>query len=792
MINNLSKAFTFIAKELNSLPARKTRLFLFLSCFIFLIISAYPVIFFNKSFVSPAGVSQMSGPPGQIIPEFKNEDTGYLGDDRGAMLWGVGPAMSVAYKSLTQYKEFPFWNRYIAGGSPLYAQTSNLILDPTNVFFLYFGTNSWAYDLKFLLSRLIFSFGIAILILEFTQSIRCAFYVGVGSIFLGYYQTRFNHPAIFVLTYMPWLIIAWKKVTESFLNKVDSLSKVKNSFLLLLTSFLLLNSGPIKETVPAAFVMHFLGALIFTYNIYKAKSYKYGALIFSLLASSLILSSLFCCYLFMGLLHESFTVYDKPAVNQIPVYDLIAFFQLSFNKGLEGFSSNLFYLFCVSLFFTLRTQIKKTFLVNITLLLILFLFLPIYGFIPNDILVKIPYFNNIHHIQNVLGAPLFVLITILSGEMLKKFFELSASEKVSHFNKFILFFAFIYLFYASINRFNLFQPFIYALIFLSFVSFFLFFVKRYQHICFLGFFLGVCLINGQHLATGHSSIDKYLLIPASRADYSIKSTAVNFVEKFIIENGPTRVIGIDDTLFPGYNERLGLEGLVSAEPVRSHYVESFYDFIHFNYANDWHWLRILNKTNIDKVNQGLDVMNVGLVISELGEKLPSGFTLIHQSDYMVWRNENYWPRAFYTNNILYIKNDKDISKFFDRNFEKNFFAVLESKSNSKNYLVDSKNKSFSKSSAFNYQFTNNSTSFDIEIPSPGIVVLNETYYPKDFKLYVDGEIYEYFRVNQCFKGFYISKPGKHNVKYQYSPKHYHEAFYLTILGFIFPILFLLF
>ena len=774
-----SRFITFVNK--------KPKIFLLLSCIIFLILSTYPVIFLNKSFVSPSGVPQLSD-SGDILPGYKNENSGYLGDDRGAMLWGVAPSMSVAYDSIIKYKEFPFWNRYVGGGTPLFAQTNDLIIDPTNIFFIFFGQNSWSYDLKFLFSRLLFSFGISILVLRFTKSVGSAFFIGVSSIFLGYYQSRFNHPALFVLTYMPWALIGWETITRSFLDGRSKLSKITHASLLVIFSFLLINSGPVKETAPATLFIHIFGFIYFIYSVHNTYSIKKSFFIVCVISAALLFSSVFYTYLFFDLLHKSFSVYDNPGVNQLPINNILGYFQPVFNKDLQGFTSNIFYLFAITLLFRLRHIIKKLFFVRLALIISLILVFIIYGLIPNVILIKIPYFNNIHHIQNVLGSPLFLFTAILSGFAIKEYFKFSSENKAEHFRNFLYIYVALYLLYASINKFHLFAPFIYSFLFLNLIYFFLVKYPKTQSSTLFITFIILCLANSQHHRSGFNFIDNKLLIPTSRVDYLKNSKAIIFVKNYIQEHGPTRIIGYESILFPGYNARLGLESLVSVEPLRNHLIESYYDSIGFGYANDWGWLRLLNEKNIISANKGLDLMNVGLVITKLGTQLPNGYSLIFQDDYMVWKNENYWPRAFYTNLIFSMKKDEEISDLINKSEQGKFFASIDSNTlKSLNFSPDKKND-FLFTSSINYKLTNNSTSFDISVLQAGIVVLTEAYYPGDFKVFIDGRPINYFRVNQSFKGIFVKDAGFHHVEFFYEPEHLKKALYLTLLGFLLPLL----
>jgi len=61
--------------------------------------------------------------------------------------------------------------------------------------------------------------------------------------------------------------------------------------------------------------------------------------------------------------------------------------------------------------------------------------------------------------------------------------------------------------------------------------------------------------------------------------------------------------------------------------------------------------------------------------------------------------------------------------------------------------------------ATDYSLTNNSTSFRVQVSSPGVVVLTEPYVENDFELRVNGQSANYFRVNSAFRGVFVRRQG---------------------------------
>jgi uncharacterized membrane protein YfhO len=84
--------------------------------------------------------------------------------------------------------------------------------------------------------------------------------------------------------------------------------------------------------------------------------------------------------------------------------------------------------------------------------------------------------------------------------------------------------------------------------------------------------------------------------------------------------------------------------------------------------------------------------------------------------------------------------------------------------------------------ASGYRLTNNTTSFRIQAPKAGVVVLTETYLRDDFHLELNGKPAPYFRVNHAFKGIVIDKPGEYAITFKYWPRHFSRSLCFCLLG----------
>jgi hypothetical protein len=71
--------------------------------------------------------------------------------------------------------------------------------------------------------------------------------------------------------------------------------------------------------------------------------------------------------------------------------------------------------------------------------------------------------------------------------------------------------------------------------------------------------------------------------------------------------------------------------------------------------------------------------------------------------------------------------------------------------------------------AEDYRLTPNTTTFTVESPGPGVVVLGESYWPGVCAT-VNGRDVEVFRINHAMRGVRIDGPGRWVVRFWYRPR----------------------
>ncbi|MFZ4524735.1 MAG: hypothetical protein ACOYOE_04080 [Chlorobium sp.] len=779
-----------IAHIVNYLVKKPKKAILFIGI-ISAIASCYPVVFFDMSFISPAGISGLySGPP--WIPGFQNDvmNKDYRGSDLGAMQWSIAPNSVVQHDALFRNLEFPFWTRFVGAGAPLFAQGQSMIGDVLHWIPVVLDGSAIGWDIKFILSKAIFAIGIGLLVFRLTNNLSSGLLIAISSCFLGFFAFRYNHPAFFVLTYSPWVVLQWDRLGQVFsFPSPRKLSCVLNGILLALITWMQLNAGPPKEGVITACFMHTLGVISFIIYILP----KYGRirtfLFASVLGFSLAMITAPHWLLFLDALGKSYTVYDTPSALTFHPWMIVCFFEnfffQIFNHNLSAPSVNLFILFgMLSAFFNL--QFRQTAMTYGSWFLFAFAMATAYGFIPKAILISIPFINKIQHIGDVFSMPMMIIALIISGYGIRDY--LLSSEKAKKNIILFLFITTVALCLIFSFKGKIWKD-INFLIIITYVIAFIALAQLYQNIgsvskdgrivvlVLVSCFVMLHIRHGMHLTLGVNSIDNFIMQPSMRGDYSNKSKALEYIKK--VAKAPVRVIGENDVLFPGYNSRLGLEGIVSVEPLRNDHYEKLLTILDYP-DQGWGWLRLIKSKQIQSRAASLDMLNIGYIVSMPGTKMPQGMKLVYTDDLDVWERESVWPRAFFVNTIKEERKPSDLLDALEDRLQQPFAAI---QGHYMTKSIQNKNSSYVVIPAKEYKLTNNSTSFSVEANGPGIIVLNETYYPKDFIALLNGNIVEYIRVNEAFKGLLIDKAGSYNVSFTYRPEKLNQSLLLCFFGF---------
>ena len=529
-----------------ALISRKLTYFFLVSGLIAVLLSSYPIVFFGKSYVSPGYGPQLLYDDWPLIPGYKSPDRESLSSDHGAMPWAFLPYSRVQHEAVFEHGEFPLWNRYNSAGLPLFGQGQSMILDPLHWIVVAGEGNGWAWDVKFLLSKLLFLTGIGACVFSITRSRAITFALMVSVAFIGFYYYRFNHPVYFNLTYVPWLFFSYLALIRG-LQGGDVIGSRRwqlwPMFGIFAMSLLLLFSGTPKGTSILFGALHFAGLIgvIGTSKGIREKAINFGVLL--VLWTAIALASAPHWLIFLDTLSKVSTVYDNPhcGFNSRLWWFIDSLFLGPKLLPWGGPTMNTFLSVCALMVLVVFPRLVRKPIFWMALLPLVGLLAFAYGVIPNHICQKIPLIGSIHKTFYVCFIAAIVFAVVLAGFGLREFFaDLKAGVGRFKWTVFvlILFALFVHWAYPDYDSYDA------ALSAAGMLAAFgiggtvlLFLLGIWLYRPGRGFsvpstvVLGCLFVlphsyHGLHFSTGWKDLDALIINPTPRADYLEPSPAI--------------------------------------------------------------------------------------------------------------------------------------------------------------------------------------------------------------------------------------------------------------------------
>ena len=778
------------------------------------VVSCYPIIFLGKSFVSPNyGQSMLYNHAPAVPAATSTQMEDPMGSDVGAMLWQNLPYSVVESGTLRRDGELPLWNRFNSCGQALLGQGISMLGDPLHVPVLLAGGAGWAWDLKFLLARMLFAAGIGFAVLAAARHLPSALALAASSAFLGFYAYRLNHPAYFAFCYSSWILACWLRISHSG-SRRQTLGWIAG---LLLANWAVLTSGTVKEAYMLLLCLNVTGLLAWRLAPESAaqKWWTFRHLCiagigFTLLSAPVLLT-------FFNTLRQSATTYDAPKAWQLQPSLLVGLFDDIFYRQLNRHethldpSANFFVLLgCLYAVTHLRKLTREPFFRALALSALPPLCL-VFGVVPPSMIASLPLLGNIWHIDNTFSCVLIVQALVLAGfgwrvawtrlrapgrrwrgdlafvalglcALVGAYFGYTQAALRSGIvalpgNAEILKSDFFYGYVAALFAAVLVLP-------LAVRGCLSRQHGRWQPAA-AGTLLVVCLVllhwrHGMHWRT---PFDRYVVNPGARADLLARSPAVDQVHAQQAAE-PGRTVGFDLNLFPGFNAAENLESLSGPDPL----INPFYhDLILAAGLHEfWGWGLAFDKETLPQLKRFYDLLNVRHYLGTRGDPTQaSGLRSLGVWDLEVYASDSAWPRAFFTDRLAVCK---DAASFVQQVTagDGRPFAAADPNTVRQNAglagLTGGELAARQVTAARDYRLTNNATSFQVTAPAAGVIVLSETFSDGDFQVLVNGAPAKYFRVNQAFKAVAVDRAGDYRVSFRYWPKHFTVSLLLATAG----------
>jgi hypothetical protein len=497
---------------------------------------------------------------------------------------------------------------------------------------------------------------------------------------------------------------------------------------------------------------------------------------------------------FLDTLALSHTSYDVPFARQIPGWQFIGMFEDMFYRRFNPFenhanpSANIVALLGVawlvaSLIWT-KNRVALALLV-VTLVPLSFAF----GIVPASLILRTPFLANIYHVGNTFSCSLVVLLLVLAGLGFADLSHcLAKGELRSRLWLALGFVIFLYGLYLMRSwgqpRSSFYAGYIASLS----VAILAIVVALCNRAALGGTLVTLILITGgaellwRHGTYNHIHFDEYVLNPPIRAALDAPSPAINAIKS--AQQEPSRIAGLGYNLYCGDQQFYLEEGIYGVDAVRSDYFDKF--MVAVNLPKAWTWAHDDFGGERGESRGAMDLLNVRYYLDSLEPRPPvSGLDKGPTLDLQIYESPTVWPRAFFTNNLI---ETRDLKLFAARLLGQTPrpFAALEpaeaERLREESIFQETAPAAPIVSPARDYKLTTNTTSFVVDVAGPGLIVLTETFYPKDFRVFLNDKPVEYLRVNYAFKGIPVSTAGTYEVRVEYWPHHLTLALMLMGAG----------
>lgn len=742
----------------------------------------HPLILDHRSLVTPSnGPLPMLYETLPLIPgssDFGIEDT--RGSDVGAMLWAFLSYSHVQRDALIA-GEWPLWMRQNGSGRPLWGQGQSFLLDPLHWLTFVKANPAPGWDLKFVAHRFVFCAGIGVASWLATASLPAALAAAAVTPFAGLYIYRFNHPATFAVSYGPLILVAWFLLGRAS----DWRQRARAAALLALASSLVLVASPPKEGMAVLMGCELTGALSLLLVGTPVRWRLAGFVAAGAAGLTTVLLTAPHWLVFLDTLAAARTAYDTPAAHFGTRESAIGLVLANLTPfGLQPGLHAIGLVFAVVCVVSPRQLNERRELAACAAGAVGLIALA-FGALPKEWLLQVPLVRNISHVADVMTSAALIPTLVLTAGGLAAIVRRSPAVAWLLTVGFASAAAFLL---RETGGFAAFQEFgqwaRFLVLALSAVAP-LVVVAAHRHagrvlpaVCAVGLCGLVVLPGGLHFTTGIPPLDAVLAQPRPRVDLNANSPATDAAR--MTQHEPARAVGIGVTLFNGTPALYELDGIGGPDALALGSYEELLDA--GGMFRDWGWLTLVLPDRRQQVAPLLDLLNVGLFVGQqdyFGAKPWPDLDGDPRLD--VTTRATAWPRAFFVDAVEGYQTPQDLLSRA-RDAGRPMAGAQLTDREAVRLTAPFVGRARAVVPARDYVLTANTTSFTVDAPGPGVVVLTESYMARDFRLTLNGRPATYFRVNHAFKGAIVPAAGSWAFHYEYRPARWTMAWVCATAG----------
>ena len=765
--------------------------------------SCHPVVFFGKSFVSPNNGTlalydvhpTLPGAPAQPVEQWSEADI-------NATAWAHLPYSMVTHEAVFTHGELPLWNRYVMCGLTLLGQGQSMPGDPLHWLTVCADGAAWAWDLRFLLAKTLFAFGIGLLVWKTTRRLPIAVLLGFSCAFFGFFSYRYSHPAFFSVCYAPWILLCWLRAME----ETSVRRAAPWAFALLAANWLELNSGTAKEAAMLILTMNGTGVLVLLSRPEPARWRKLAVMCAGCAAFVAVSAPLWMVLL--DALKNGFTIYDHPHAHQmspglaIGLFDDLFFRQLMPNEWHADPALN--FLMLIGVLWALADA-RRVF-ADRTARAVAVAAVPalamVFGVVPPVWIDRWPFFKNIIHVDDTFICPLLVLLSVIAGFGLRSFAKTVrdyANWRACWLGMLALLGGLAALYFGTVHAtprglgfaLQLERPTVLSSFFTGYSAVLLagaavlpwlarrlLLVREGRAATVLAVVAILVAFHFRHGMWLETKFDIYVMNPQQRVNLQASSPAVDFVRAQQAE--PSRVTGFGQILRPGFNMVLRVETPSGIDAVMSKILAEWYGESGLGAMALW-W-PTLEQSGLENVRAFYDAMNVRYYLASTASEgpPPAGFKKVASADLTVLESETAWPRAFFTDRVNHYPDVRTLAAWIQGGDRRPFATMAEGEDGAPALSTDQKTRQIAP--ARDYRLTSNTTSFTLDAPAAGLAVITESFVPGSFRARINGRAAPILRVNHIFKAVALPAAGTYRVEFEYWPRLLTPALCVALAG----------
>lgn len=770
----VSRAFEAIGRGASANP----QVAVLIAALIATSVAMYPVLFAGRSLVSPnnGGVAMLFDRAPFTAASADLEIENVRGVDVGAMLWAFVPYSTVQRQAVAS-GEWPLWNRYAGPGQSLWGQGQSFFLDPLHWITLINPDPTAGWDLKFAAHRLVLACGVGVAALTLTGAWLPAAIAASTVPFAGIFAFRLNHPASFVMTYAPWVLVGWLLLARATTNG----RRAAASVLLALASALVLFASPPKEAVVMLLVIELTGLLALILQVGVARRIV-RPLGFALLAGTVTaLLTMPHWLLFLDTLRASKTFYDTPGVVFAGPGYALSMILGSLAEGMPVPSLNTFSMALIVAALLSPTRLVRHRGALACLLGAAGAIAIASGVISGPWLATVPLIGNIIQINITFLTAALVPLFVLSGVGAAALLDGARARTIVMTLGAAAVAIWVFRGMGGLALLGLFRGWLVlgalggaVLVPITMLALTRGFPRVLPVTAAVALGLLLMAPGGEHLETGILPLDSKLVQPRLRTPLSARSSSVDAIHERSTE--PTRTVGLGNVLLSGSQALYGLEGLTGPDAL----------FLRFNdellegsgKTNREGWRHRFTFGDLERDAPLLDMLNVGYLLAYFNEAAAAGPTVpVREPDVVLpVRRPTAWPRAYFVDRLSTYASPADLLAQA-RQAGRPIASIQDEDAHAAEITrgVGVGTGSNEVVRADRYTLMTNSTTFRVRAPHAGVAVLAESYMPDDFIATLNGQRVPYFRVNHALKGVAIPGAGDWYVRFEYRPHHWTLA-----------------